>query len=94
MNKNQTKIPSKKNNHQKKNLLRQNNSVSKFNSKLGSKPLAKNSNFAGRGVWLYGKHPVFLALQKKRREIFQILATKNSVIELEKFLQEKIATIH
>ena len=43
----------------------------------------------GRGIWLYGKHPVFLALQKKRREIFEIIATKNSVNELEKFLQEK-----
>lgn len=42
-----------------------------------------------RGIWLYGKHPVFLALQKKRREVFQILATKNSVNELEKFLDEK-----
>ena len=42
-----------------------------------------------RGVWLYGKHPVFLALQKKRREVFQILATKNSIAELEKFLDDK-----
>jgi len=41
-----------------------------------------------RGVWLYGKHPVFLALQKKRREIFEILATKNSIDDLEKFLTQ------
>jgi len=38
-----------------------------------------------RGVWLYGKHPVFSILQKKQREVFQILATKNSIGELEKF---------
>lgn len=42
-----------------------------------------------RGLWLFGKHPVFLALQKKRREIFQILVTKNSIVELEKFLDQQ-----
>ncbi len=41
-----------------------------------------------RGIWLFGKHPTFLALQKKRREIFEILVTKNSVSELENFLQK------
>lgn len=53
--------------------------------------MPKKSDIAlkARGVWLYGKHPVFLALQKKRREVFQILATKNSIIELEKFLDDK-----
>ncbi len=52
-------------------------------------PLRRESKeVAHRGVWLYGKHPVFLALQKKRREIFEILATKNSVSDLEKFLTQ------
>jgi 23S rRNA (guanosine2251-2'-O)-methyltransferase len=53
----------------------------------------KNRNFSSNkkaekpsGLWLYGKHPVFSALQKKRREIFTILATKNTAAELEKFL--------
>ncbi len=58
---------------------------------MAKRTFAKSDSVAaqGRGIWLYGKHPVFLALQKKRREIFQILATKNSIAELEKFLDEK-----
>ncbi len=39
-------------------------------------------------IWLYGKHAVFSALQKKRRKIFQILVTKNTLTELEKLLQK------
>lgn len=39
-------------------------------------------------IWLYGKHSVFAALQKKRRKIFQILVTKNTSAELEKILQQ------
>lgn len=38
-------------------------------------------------IWLCGKHAVFAALQKKRRKIFQILVTKNTLLELEKVLQ-------
>ncbi len=37
-------------------------------------------------IWLYGKHAIFGALQKKKRKVFEILATRNSVAELEKFL--------
>ena len=48
-------------------------------------------------IWLYGKHSVLSALQKKRRKVFQILVTKNSAAELEKFLQhnnlQKLADI-
>ena len=39
-------------------------------------------------LWLCGKHPIFTILQKKRRQIFEILATKNSFPDLEKFLQK------
>ncbi|MBP7709899.1 MAG: 23S rRNA (guanosine(2251)-2'-O)-methyltransferase RlmB [Rickettsiales bacterium] len=39
-------------------------------------------------LWLCGKHPTFTILQKKRRKIFEILATQNSISELEKFLQK------
>ncbi len=49
----------------------------------------KSHDRSQRGIWLYGKHPVFLALQKKRREIYIILVTKNSLTELEKFLTQK-----
>ena len=48
-------------------------------------------------IWLYGTHSVLSALQKKRRKVFQILVTKNSAAELEKFLQhnnlQKLADI-
>lgn len=39
-------------------------------------------------IWLYGKHPTFTILQKKRRQIYQILATKNTIQELEAFLNK------
>lgn len=39
-------------------------------------------------LWLCGKHPIFSILQKKRRKIFEILVTQNSIGELEKFLQK------
>lgn len=39
-------------------------------------------------LWLCGKHPIFNILQKKRRKIFEILATKNTISELENFLQK------
>ncbi len=40
-------------------------------------------------IWLCGKHPVFSAIQIGRRKIFEILVTKNSAPEIEKFLQQK-----
>ncbi len=39
-------------------------------------------------IWLYGKHAVFAALQNKKRKIFQIVSTKNTFSELEKFLNK------
>ncbi len=39
-------------------------------------------------IWLCGKHATLAALQKKRRKIFQILVTKNTLSELEKTLQQ------
>lgn len=66
---------------QKNNFVRQ-----KLSLAVKSK-LVKPDNKTYRGIWLYGKHPVFTALQKKRREIFEILATKNSLPELEKFIE-------
>lgn len=40
-------------------------------------------------IWLCGKHSVFSALEKKRRKIFEIIATKNTISDLEKFLQKQ-----
>ena len=48
----------------------------------------KRSHNSEQELWLCGKHPIFNILQKKRRKIFEILATKNTILELEKFLQE------
>lgn len=39
-------------------------------------------------LWLCGKHPVFSILQTKRRQIFEILVTKNSMTELEGFFRK------
>ena len=39
-------------------------------------------------LWLCGKHPILTILQKKRRKIFEILVTKNTVSELENFLKK------
>jgi 23S rRNA (guanosine2251-2'-O)-methyltransferase len=51
------------------------------------KHFTRNSS-AENAIWLYGKHPVFIALQKKRRQIFEILVTKNTLLELESFLHK------
>ena len=68
--------------------------------KTKNQKIRKNSNFQSRHssapraeeLWLCGKHPVFTALQKKRRKIFEILATKNSISELENFLKKNSLT--
>lgn len=43
-------------------------------------------------LWLCGKHPTFTVLQKKRRKIFEILVTKNTISELETFLKKNSLT--
>jgi len=43
-------------------------------------------------LWLCGKHPVFTIIQKKRRKIFEILATRNTISELENFLRKESLT--
>ncbi len=58
------------------------------------KPLDKKKSYSHNSatqneLWLYGKHSVFSILEKNRRKIFEILVTKNTSLELEKFLQEK-----
>jgi 23S rRNA (guanosine2251-2'-O)-methyltransferase len=40
------------------------------------------------GIWLYGKHPTFSIIEKKRRKIFEILATQNTISELQNFLKK------
>ncbi len=39
-------------------------------------------------VWICGKHPVFTTLKQSSRQFFEILVTKNSYLELEKFLEK------
>lgn len=39
-------------------------------------------------VWICGKHPTFTALKQKSRKFFEILVTKNTYLELEKFLEK------
>lgn len=40
-------------------------------------------------IWLCGKHAVFAALRNKKRKIFQILTTKNTLPELEKLFHKQ-----
>lgn len=49
---------------------------------------ANKKNKPGNDIWLFGKHPVFNALIKKRRKISRILVTKNSEAELRKTIQK------
>ncbi len=51
-----------------------------------SKPKTENQ------IWLYGKHAIFGALGHKKRKVFEILATRNSIAELEKFLKNNSLT--
>ncbi len=45
----------------------------------------KNKN---SGIWIFGKHPTFMALEKKRRKIYQILVTQASLNILGEFLKK------
>jgi 23S rRNA (guanosine2251-2'-O)-methyltransferase len=55
----------------------------------------KNNTIKKNFVWIYGKHPVFAVLLEKRREIYQILVTRNSEVELKNFIKEhKISISH
>jgi 23S rRNA (guanosine2251-2'-O)-methyltransferase len=65
----------KKPDFQRTNLFKKKSSINNF---------PKNEN----KIWIIGKHPVFMALQKKRRQVFEILATKNTINDLENFLQK------
>lgn len=40
-------------------------------------------------IWIFGKHQVFSVLKAKRRKVFELLATKNSIAELEQFLKKE-----
>jgi 23S rRNA (guanosine2251-2'-O)-methyltransferase len=58
------------------------------------KDLKKNKNRSPSAadldhVWIFGKHQVFSVLKGNRRKIFSILATKNSISDLEKFLKDE-----
>jgi 23S rRNA (guanosine2251-2'-O)-methyltransferase len=59
------------------------------NKKKSNHDSGRNNQNGGNqdGLWLCGKHPIFTILQKKRRNIFEILATKNTVSDLENFLK-------
>jgi len=90
-----TKIKDKKFNHlaisqhHKKPTLSQRSSNfnrSNFLQKSHSTNQSKPNSF--RGIWLCGKHPIFTILAKKRRQIFEILVTQNTILELEEFLEK------
>lgn len=63
-------------------------------SKKPTKPFkARTKNPATNNkLWICGKHPVLLALKNKKRKIFEILVTKNSQEQLQKFLAQNHLT--
>jgi len=58
------------------------------NNLFKKKPPINNFLRSENNVWITGKHPVFMALKKKRRKIFEILATKNTIEDLENFCKK------
>lgn len=59
------------------------------NSRKKSSPRAEVfPNNAGSHIWLCGKHPVQTVILQNRRQIQQILLTKNSVTNFEEFLNK------
>lgn len=61
----------------------------KKNNYSSSKAIIKKApKINSSKLWLCGKHPVFSVIKEKRRQIFEILANKNSILELEEFLQK------
>ena len=61
---------------------------SQKNQKGNNRNDRKEMSHGQNTIWLFGKHSVFAALETKRRKIFQILVTKNTLSELEKLLQK------
>lgn len=57
-----------------------------------SKPNHSLNKLPENELWLCGKHPIFTILKKKRRQILEILVTKNSQAELETLLQKNNLT--
>ena len=49
--------------------------------------IRKNNHQDDNKIWITGKHPVFMAIKKNRRKIFEILSTNNTIQELEEFLK-------
>ncbi|MBM3579780.1 MAG: 23S rRNA (guanosine(2251)-2'-O)-methyltransferase RlmB, partial [Alphaproteobacteria bacterium] len=43
-------------------------------------------------LWICGKHPVLTALKRKRRKIFEVLATRNSILEVENEVRAKLVS--
>lgn len=70
------------------NATKNRNSGPKFN-----RPVNRES-IGSHDTWLYGKHPVLAALQNHKRKVYQILVTKNSEVELKKFISDKNLSIN
>jgi 23S rRNA (guanosine2251-2'-O)-methyltransferase len=75
-------MQNKKNQNQKRNTSKSANQNSRHFKSDGN----------SQDIWLCGKHPTFTIIQKKRRKIFEILATQNSISELEDFLKKNSFT--
>lgn len=70
-------------------INKNNKGLARSSSKNSYGKKKSHGNFSAKDrFWIYGKHPVLMALKARRRQIFQILATKNTIKFLEEFLQK------
>jgi len=50
---------------------------------------ADSFNSANNQIWIYGKHPVLMAVSNPRRKIYKIIISKNNEEEFRKFIDKK-----
>jgi len=55
----------------------------------GSRPQKPHFEASPNSILIFGKHPTFAALEKKRRRIFEIFVTRNTQNEIEEFLKKQ-----
>lgn len=63
-------------------------SFKKSKSSRASKDSKNAINISSSQVWIYGKHPVEMALLNKKRKVSKILVTQSSSQDLLEFIQE------
>lgn len=53
---------------------------------------SSSQNFSDNSLLVFGKHPTFTILEKRRRKVFEIFVTRNTEQELQEFLKKHSIT--